>query len=519
MAMHSNQEVAGASAAQLDGDTALLVAESTRVPDLPGLFKKKVVIGSEETGLLASNGSVVAELGAGSNKVGWSFMGFGGGKKDALRLRSRSFSLQLHFSNLLSKGYENLDAVIHVTASVTTPSLFYSTMLRGRDRLSSAELASTIAALVDDLVQIKVTQTDGQALRHDEAAQSQLTAELEPHLSRALEERGLRLESVDLAAFHNPGEVDELLSELAEFDTLMDRRQKPGREDVQRALTRLRSTGLATPEMAERAQLVFDGGTDDAFFRVMKDISVASRRRLEARVVDRSEQLSKKLNAEDTSGVRGGPSGVEKGLKFVGPLAGVAGLVYRIIPDLAAAWGVLIAGLVTGFVLIAGYLWVRVRRIAGQRKPDEIVIRLDKWAKKNSMETDELVRRQMGREFSNSLADVKDAKLAAFRQEKREIADALGELENRMDLMRTEVESAPAASTIVSAKGFPTQRISRMVSFEEDLLRQARNLSIRTQTAKESLNSEDVDALRTGLDHFQRTFSKRLGFLEGFKEL
>ena len=135
------------------------------------------------------------------------------------------------------------------------------------------------------------------------------------------------------------------------------------------------------------------------------------------------------------------------------------------------------------------------------------------------METDELVRRQMGREFSNSLADVKDAKLAAFRQEKREIADALGELENRMDLMRTEVESAPAASTIVSAKGFPTQRISRMVSFEEDLLRQARNLSIRTQTAKESLNSEDVDALRTGLDHFQRTFSKRLGFLEGFKEL
>ena len=51
------------------------------------------------------------------------------------------------------------------------------------------------------------------------------------------------------------------------------------------------------------------------------------------------------------------------------------------------------------------------------------------------------------------------------------------------------------------------------------MLRQARNLSIRSQTAKDSLSDDDVDALRTGLDHFQRTFTKRLGLLEGFKEL
>jgi hypothetical protein len=58
-----------------------------------------------------------------------------------------------------------------------------------------------------------------------------------------------------------------------------------------------------------------------------------------------------------------------------------------------------------------------------------------------------------------------------------------------------------------------------MVSFEEELLRQARNLSIRAQTAKASLENEDVEALRTGLDSFQRTFSKRLGLLEGFRDL
>ena len=157
----------------------------------------------------------------------------------------------------------------------------------------------------------------------------------------------------------------------------------------------------------------------------------------------------------------------------------------------------LIAGLVAGGIFLFGYVMIRAKRLLGLRNKDEIVIRLDKWAKRDSMETDDLMRRQMGREFSNSLTDVKDAKLAAYNQDKKAVADSLNDLENRMDLLRIEVESAPAARSIVSAKDFPARRITRMVSFEEDLLRQARNLSIRAQTAKESLDSEDVDALRT----------------------
>ena len=120
--------------------------------------------------------------------------------------------------------------------------------------------------------------------------------ELAPHLSRVLEERGLRLESVDLAGFHNPEEGIELLDEISQSERLIQQGVKPGRDDVQNLLNRLRTSGLATPEIAERAQLLFDGGTPDAFFNIMKDISRTSRRRLEARVADRSEQLSQKLN-------------------------------------------------------------------------------------------------------------------------------------------------------------------------------------------------------------------------------
>jgi hypothetical protein len=85
--------------------------------------------------------------------------------------------------------------------------------------------------------------------------------------------------------------------------------------------------------------------------------------------------------------------------------------------------------------------------------------------------------------------------------------------------MRTEVESAPAASTIVSAKNFPTQRIYRMVKFEEELLRNVRDMALRSTAIRESIEDETVDGLRISLEKFHRTFSKRLGLLEGFKDL
>jgi len=503
------------------GDSvSLILAESTPIGDLPGLMRKKAVIGAEQVGYVTSNGSVDSELSTGASNVGWSVLGFTLGNKEVLKLHNRSFRLLLHFSGLLSKGYETLDAVIHTTVSVSEPSLFFRTVVRGRDRLDSSELGAVIGAGVDDVMQIKVTENEGQSLRHDKEARDRLTTELQPHLSSVLGERGLRLDSVDLVAFQNPEEANQLLDELSEVERLIQGGTKPGREDVQSLLTRLTNSGLATGEMAERAQLVFDGGTDQAFFNYMKDIATASRRRLETQVVDRSEKLSRKLSDEAFAPDRNSASMAEKGLKAAGPLATVVGVIFKFVPaaTATAAWVVLVVGVAAGVLSWIFFLVFKIKRLGGG-KGDEIVIRLDKWAKKNSMSTDELIRRQMGRELSNTLTDITDAKLTAFKQEKKDVAEALSGLENRTDLLRTEVESAPRASTIVSAKGFPTQRISRMVSFEEEMLRHARNLSIRAQAAKASLETEDVEALATGLDSFQRTFSKRLGFLEGFKEL
>ena len=416
-----------------DGDDVLLLAESTPVPDLPGWFKKTIIVGPEEAGFLTANGSVVQELGSGPHKAGWSFMGWGSSGRSVVKLHNRPFRLRLHFSNLLSKGYETLEALVHISVSLSAPSLFYTTVLRGKNGLNSTGLASTVAAGVDDLVQVKVAETDGQALRHDRATQDRIMQELEPHLKRTLEERGLTLQSVDLAAFNNPEEGGELLDELTEIEDLIQRGVKPGREDIQSLLNRLRSTGLATPEMAERAQLLFDGGTNEAFFAVIKDISTASRRRLEAQVADRSQRLSDMVNLQD-----GAPSATaaarEKVLALIGPVCAVLGVIIKVVTSAAEGWYALVGLLVAAAVFVGGYFLVRAKRLLGRRTDDDIVIRLDRWAKRSSMATDDLIRRQMGREFSNSLTDVKDAKLAAHRQEKKTVADALADLENRMDL-------------------------------------------------------------------------------------
>ena len=142
MSLRPNSVTEETSGPPGEQDEALLLAESTPVPDLPGWFKKTVVVGPEETGFLTSNGSIIQELSSGSHKAGWSFMGWGSSRRAVVILHNRPFRLRLHFTNLLSKGYETLEAIVHITASLSAPSLFYSTVLlllcymRFKDRLS-----------------------------------------------------------------------------------------------------------------------------------------------------------------------------------------------------------------------------------------------------------------------------------------------------------------------------------------------------------------------------------------------
>ena len=110
----------------------LLLAESRPISDLTGFFQKTLVVGPHETGALVSGGNVLRELDQGAHKVGWSLLGWGGGKKQAVKMNKTPFRLRLLFSNLLSKSYESLDGMIYLTASIASSGHFYSSVVRGR---------------------------------------------------------------------------------------------------------------------------------------------------------------------------------------------------------------------------------------------------------------------------------------------------------------------------------------------------------------------------------------------------
>ena len=68
MSLRPNSVVGETSGSPGEEDEALLLAESTPVPDLPGWFKKTVIVGPEETGFLTSNGSIIRELTSGASQ-------------------------------------------------------------------------------------------------------------------------------------------------------------------------------------------------------------------------------------------------------------------------------------------------------------------------------------------------------------------------------------------------------------------------------------------------------------------
>ena len=68
--MSTPRDQAASGSSDSDEEGSLLIAESIRVPDLPGLVKKTVVLGTDEIGFLTSKGNVISNLGSGTHKVG-----------------------------------------------------------------------------------------------------------------------------------------------------------------------------------------------------------------------------------------------------------------------------------------------------------------------------------------------------------------------------------------------------------------------------------------------------------------
>ena len=52
MSARRERDIAESSGASGEGNSGLMIAESTRVPDLPGVIAKKVILGPDEIGFV-----------------------------------------------------------------------------------------------------------------------------------------------------------------------------------------------------------------------------------------------------------------------------------------------------------------------------------------------------------------------------------------------------------------------------------------------------------------------------------
>ena len=168
----------------------VLLVESDRVSQLPGMWTKRVTVAADQVGFVTSKGTVVKELGSGTTTVGMSFLGLAGRSKEVLRFRFRPFQLRLNLDKL---GVNcQAGSTIELTALIVTPSLLYSSVLNYPGRLYASQLASVIIGAVEGSVKSVLARTP-----LDEAGFIEgLLSELDMPLRRAMAERGLQVERV-----------------------------------------------------------------------------------------------------------------------------------------------------------------------------------------------------------------------------------------------------------------------------------------------------------------------------------
>ena len=171
------------------GDSDMLLVESRRVSDLPGLWAKTVTIAPDQIGFLASKGVIVRELGSGTTRVCMSLLGLTGGGKEVRLFRVRPFQLRINLGRLTSGGAspdgdDPNPQSAEVTALIANPSLLYA-VLDGQSRLYASQLAETISVAV------------GTTLRETRDEASPMD-ELNMPIRRVMAERGLQVDRIEL---------------------------------------------------------------------------------------------------------------------------------------------------------------------------------------------------------------------------------------------------------------------------------------------------------------------------------
>ncbi len=431
----------------------LIIAQRLDARSLPGTLRKKATIAPGEVGLLVTGGQVKRALGPGDHTLG---------RSDSLvSINAGPFSLRLNFARLLSGDFESLDAFGDVAVAVEDGGLLYRTSMLGVDLLKVDGLAGILSSTLDQVVQTTASDYEGEVLCQEVSVQQRLSSELEPALRAQLEQRGLRMVSIDALVFRASEEEDRLMVQLEDLRHQVETAERQNWDTVAQVAEHLLQRGLAAPEEVDgvRRDMGGDHKTATASVLALLDSAMA---RVESHLAQRAENLM------------GRGSDLEAG-------------------------------------------------IAPTRTEEASMKGLERWGWKKGLKVDETVRLSIGRDLATVTSDIRGLRQQAYRQGLSQIANSLNRLEADVDLFRTEVGRAAFGSTAISRQDAPSRQImARLIQFEEDMSRQAQSVSLHVEKVRAALSSDgEVDGavhnLTEVIEGLRRKFSRRAGILEGFK--
>ncbi len=148
---------------------------------------------------------------------------------------------------------------------------------------------------------------------------------------------------------------------------------------------------------------------------------------------------------------------------------------------------------------------------------------LAQWADQGGLETDELVRRHIGKVLADSISDIKEVKLDAHKKGFSEVADDLARLENDVDLLQTEVEGAAFGKRSLPKKGKnKKQMIASLVVFEDGVLKASKQFPDSIEKIRAALDGDgdlkkNVKFARDMFRSLKKQFARRGEILSGFE--
>lgn len=523
--------------------------------DLPGTFRKRLIVPEERIALLVESEEVVGQREPGEHFLGnWPKPA-----PDAVQLPQIPFDIRPRIQHLKSGDGQLFDLVWSLTVQFENPAHFYSVWLAQAPENEAAllDMEDYLAGQVWEAAQKQVAQYTLLDLQHEEQVQASLGRAMRGQLVALLHNLGLGLvgsQRPQPQTLEDDRAVLESMNQLARaardarFEAVFERL-----EDEEMLAQRLlewsaeRGEGPPDPALVDLLWQVVEQGPEESALRAQQATQALQREVASLRLTVQSERTQNERHfrqllarLEKAEGVAPeaseevDPARLLRRLLFVLRILGtgltlLAALTALLAPQLVQEYiqlrgAALIFSVAIGVLTLISDLFLR-RKVRQAREKEEEQRRAESRASlKRRREAARLVQARV----ESGLKQVVDSLEAAWKKgyssggAARDLAVELREASQNMSQFgQQDVRMANyQASRYLVQERVPDAQLAAMLDLDEDLLARSQGLAQTAQTLYEQVNAGQVDHARTalkdlenGMNALRNRFTERGAYL------